>query len=166
MTISESAQFNVQTSGFMQPQFEREREDGAQKRRPAQITQLITNGIGQTTVIFIVTKSEERKLTRKIVAVVKSLQSCLTLLRLHGLQPTMGSSVHGIFQARMLEWVAISFSRGIFLDHGLNACLLHWQADSLTLSHQGSPSCHVLMTKKHCSDVWVQGDVLLKFIYS
>ena len=23
-----------------------------------------------------------------------------------------GSSVHGIFQARMLEWVAISFSRG------------------------------------------------------
>ena len=24
----------------------------------------------------------------------------------------MGSSVHGIFQARILEWVAISFSRG------------------------------------------------------
>ena len=39
-----------------------------------------------------------------------------------------GSSVHGIFQARMLEWVAISFSRGIFLDHGLNSCLLHWEA--------------------------------------
>jgi len=30
-----------------------------------------------------------------------------------------GSSVHGIFQARILEWVAISFSRG------LNLCLLH-----------------------------------------
>ena len=27
-----------------------------------------------------------------------------------------GSSVHGIFQARILEWVAISFSRGSFLD--------------------------------------------------
>ena len=26
-----------------------------------------------------------------------------------------GSSVHGIFQARLLEWVAISFSRGCFL---------------------------------------------------
>ena len=25
-----------------------------------------------------------------------------------------GSSVHGIFQARILEWVAISFSRGYF----------------------------------------------------
>ena len=26
-----------------------------------------------------------------------------------------GSSVHGISKARVLEWVAISFSRGIFL---------------------------------------------------
>jgi len=33
----------------------------------------------------------------------------LTLLSPHGLQP---ASVHGIFQARILEWVAISFSRG------------------------------------------------------
>ena len=32
-------------------------------------------------------------------------QSCLTLCNL-------GSSVHGIFQVRILEWVAISFSRG------------------------------------------------------
>ena len=28
---------------------------------------------------------------------------------------------------------------GIFLDQGLNPCLLHWQADSLPLSHEGSP---------------------------
>ena len=28
---------------------------------------------------------------------------------------------------------------GIFPDQGLNPCLLHWQADSLPLSHQGSP---------------------------
>ena len=27
----------------------------------------------------------------------------------------------------------------IFLDEGLNLCLLHWQADSLPLDHQGSP---------------------------
>jgi len=26
-----------------------------------------------------------------------------------------------------------------FLDQGLNLCLLHWQVDSLPLSHQGSP---------------------------
>ena len=28
---------------------------------------------------------------------------------------------------------------GIFLDHGLNSYLLHGQADSLSLSHQGTP---------------------------
>ena len=31
-----------------------------------------------------------------------------------------GSSVHGILQARVLEWVATSFSRGIFLTQGSN----------------------------------------------
>ena len=36
-------------------------------------------------------------------------QWCLTLCDLMDLP---GSSVHGIFQARILEWVAISFSRG------------------------------------------------------
>ena len=34
-----------------------------------------------------------------------------------------GSSVHGISQARILDWVAIFFSRGIFLTQGLNPCL-------------------------------------------
>ena len=29
---------------------------------------------------------------------------------------------------------------GIFPGQGLNLCLLHWQVDSLPLSHQGSPS--------------------------
>ena len=33
-------------------------------------------------------------------------------LQPHGLCSPPGSSVHGIFQARILEWVAISFSRG------------------------------------------------------
>ena len=36
-----------------------------------------------------------------------------------------GSSVHGISQARILEWVAISFSRGSSQssDHSHNSCL-------------------------------------------
>jgi len=36
-----------------------------------------------------------------------------------------GSSVHGIFQARVLEWVAISFSRGSFQprDQTLISCI-------------------------------------------
>ena len=44
-------------------------------------------------------------------AAAKSLQSCLTLCDPVDCSPP-GSSVHGIHQARMLEWVAISFSRG------------------------------------------------------
>ena len=51
-----------------------------------------------------------------------------------------GSSVHGISQAAILEWVAISFSRGVFPTQGLNLYLLYWQADSLPLSHLRSPS--------------------------
>ena len=38
-------------------------------------------------------------------------QSCLTLCDPVDCSPP-GSSIHGILQARILEWVAISFSRG------------------------------------------------------
>ena len=41
----------------------------------------------------------------------KSLPTCLTLCDPVDYSPP-GSSVHGILQARILEWVAISFSRG------------------------------------------------------
>ena len=42
-----------------------------------------------------------------------------------------------------LKWATISSSRG-FLTQGSNLyllCLLHWQAESLPLSHLGSPMC-------------------------
>ena len=42
-------------------------------------------------------------------AVAKSLQSCLTLCDPIDGSP-LGSSVPGILQARILEWVAIAFS--------------------------------------------------------
>ena len=53
-----------------------------------------------------------------------------------------GSSVHGISQARALEWVAISFfpgrrSQGIFPTQG--SPRLYWEADPLPPSHLGSP---------------------------
>ena len=67
----------------------------------------------------------------------KSLQSCLTLCNPMDCS-LPGSSVRGIFQAGVLEWVAIPFSRGIFPTQGLNPNLQHWRADSLPLSHQGS----------------------------
>ena len=41
----------------------------------------------------------------------KLLQSCLTLSNPMDYSPP-GSSVHGILQARILEWVAKPFSRG------------------------------------------------------
>ena len=44
-----------------------------------------------------------------------------------------GSSLHGILQARVLEWGASSYSRGSSPAQGSNPCLLHllhWQADS------------------------------------
>ena len=75
-----------------------------------------------------------------VIIFVKVAQSCLTL------QPPWdpmdyglpGSSVHGIPQARILEWVAIHFSRGIFLTQGLNSGLPHCRWILYRLSHQGS----------------------------
>ena len=46
-----------------------------------------------------------------------------------------GSSVHGIFQARILEWVDISFSRGIFPTQGLNLGLLHCRQSPAQSKH-------------------------------
>ena len=51
-------------------------------------------------------------------------QSCPTLCDPVDYSPP-GSSIHGILQARILEWVAIFFSRGIFLTQGLNPGLTH-----------------------------------------
>ena len=52
-----------------------------------------------------------------------------------------GSSVHRIFQARILE-CRYFLLQGIFLTQWSNPYLLgllHWQLDSLPLSHMGSP---------------------------
>ena len=60
-------------------------------------------------------------------------QSCPTLCNPMDCSPS-GSSVHGILQARILEWLAIPFSRGSSQPRDLPHCrqiLCH-------LSHQGS----------------------------
>ena len=83
----------------------------------------------------------------------KLLQSCPTLCSSMVCSPP-SSSVHGILQARILDWIAISFSKGIFATQGSNVCLLHWQADSLPLSHQGNPySIHKKVLKLLTWDV-------------
>ena len=47
-----------------------------------------------------------------------------------------GSSVHGIFQARLLEWVAIFFSGGTFLTQGSNSGCPHCKQIPHCQSHQ------------------------------
>ena len=70
------------------------------------------------------------------------LQLCLILCdSVDHSQP--GSFVHGIFQARILERVAMPSSSGIFLIQGLNPhllCLLHLQTSSLPLVLPGKPN--------------------------
>ena len=53
-----------------------------------------------------------------------------------------GSSVHGILQVRILELVAIAFSRGSSRprDRIHISYLLHWQLDSLSLVPPGKPT--------------------------
>ena len=83
----------------------------------------------------------------------------------HAMQPTR-SPVHGILQARILEWVAISSSRGSSLIQGLNLCLLcllHWQVGSLPLAPSGKT-----LNKKHSAksrpDSWsLETEIFLLF---
>ena len=52
----------------------------------------------------------------------------------------LGSMGFGTCGSLALEHgVSCSVACGIFPDQGLNLCLLHWQVDSLPLSHQQSP---------------------------
>ena len=67
--------------------------------------------------------------------------------RAHGLQqlwhlesviPASGLQSTGLIV--VAHGLSCSKACGIFLNQELNACLLHWQGDSLPLSQQGSPS--------------------------
>ena len=67
-------------------------------------------------------------------------QSCPTLCDPMGCSPP-GSSVLGIFQARSLEWVAISSSRGSSWPSDWIWVLCVGRQMPHHLSHQGSPLC-------------------------
>ena len=61
-------------------------------------------------------------------------QLCPTLCNPMNCSPP-ASSVHRILQARVLEWVAIPFSRGVFPTQGVNLGLLHFKQSVYHLSH-------------------------------
>ena len=75
-------------------------------------------------------------------------QSCPTLCNSMDCSPP-GSSVHGISQARTLEWVPF-LPPGDLPDLGLNLCLLYWQAKSLPLSYldRGMISTYIISGPK------------------
>ena len=56
-----------------------------------------------------------------------------------------GSPVHGIFQARVLEWIAISFSRGSSRPRNRTPGLPHCRQTLYHLSHQGNHPRHFKM---------------------
>ena len=69
-------------------------------------------------------------------------QLCLTFCNHMDYSP-LGSSVHEIFQAGMLEWIAISYFRGssqtgIEPASPASPASPTWQANSLSLCHLGS----------------------------
>ena len=71
-----------------------------------------------------------------VKCIVFITQSCLTLWDPIDYPPPR-SSVHGILQARILEWVAVL--QGVFWTQGSNLGLLHCRQILYCLSHQGSP---------------------------
>ena len=79
---------------------------------------------------------KDKKLNNsKIQYEVLVAQTCLTLCNPMDCSPP-DSSVHGILQARILEWVAIPFSRE-FPDPGIKSGSPVLQADSLSSESPG-----------------------------
>ena len=60
------------------------------------------------------------------------------------------SSVHRISQARILEWFAISFSRGSSQPKGSNPGLLAWPQILYLLSYEGIPCVCIRCFKPDC----------------
>ena len=91
-------------------------------------------------------------------------QLCLTLLWPLWTGTPPGSSVHGIFQARILEWVAISYSRD-FPDLGLEPTSLASPALAggfFTTAQPGKPNNHSTYGCNNCR----RKQILLRFQFS
>ena len=111
----------------------------------------IGQSIVEPTIHFLITTAlQQASITGKAATFFKDVLAVSILCLVAQLCPTLcdsldwsppGSSDHGIFQARILDWVAISFSRGIFLTQALNLHLLHCRQILYPLSCWESPSC-------------------------
>ena len=92
--------------------------------------------------------TELHKFHQHVSCYCSVVKLCLTLSPPHEPMSTPGSSVHGISQAKILEWVAISFSKGSSQPR-VQTCVtcIGWRI-SLPPSHQGSPVRHYTGFKK------------------
>ena len=86
------------------------------------------------------TRDRQQKFGRSEVA-----QSCPTLYDLIDCS-LPGSSVHGIFQAHVLEWVAISFARGF-----------SWPRDRTWVSRMAARHFTVRATREANLEIWTRG---------
>ena len=73
------------------------------------------------------------------------LVSHFSHIQLFATQSMVGSSVHGILQARILAWIATPSSRGSsWLKNWTHiSCLLHWQVGSLPLVPPGKSKVYI-----------------------
>ena len=78
------------------------------------------------------------------------LPSCLTVCNLMDCSPP-GSSVHGILQARILEWVAIFFSRGSCQPRD-QTLILSWLLHCRWILYLLSHVCAVCIQYNDCSE--------------
>ena len=83
------------------------------------------------------TEDEENSIREPwtVIKLCSITKSCLTLWDPIDYSPP-GSSVHDILQARTLEWIVMSSSRGIFPTQGLNVGLPHCRQILYHLSHR------------------------------
>ena len=89
----------------------------------------------------------------KVKSESEVVQSCPTLCNPVDCSPP-GSSFHGIFQARILEWVAISFSRGS-----------SWPRDRTQVSHIAGRCFNLWATREALSWViWAIYVILFLFL--
>ena len=104
---------------------------------------------------FVISKNG---LLYSVCVSAKLLPWCLTLCDTMDCSPP-GSSVLGILQARILEWVGChALPQGIFLTQGLNPhFLMHWHAGSLPPMPPRKPHYTLrkpLFTKDTCTPMF------------
>ena len=98
-------------------------------------------------------------------------QSCPTLCDLVNCSPP-GSSVHGIFQAQILDWIAISFSRVFFWLRDQTCISFTGRWILYQLSYQGSLKLWYVHTVEYhsvrkrkeiltCSTTWMDPEIII-----